>query len=255
MSDPTDPTDPTHPARHPDEALAGIVGGTATGEERRLVEAHLQSCSRCREELRLARSARAAASSLTEAEAPGLDAQAIIRAGRTVVPLAPRRPAVPWRVVAGGLVAASLAGLLVFGVFRSNAGSPTATSAAGPRTTAAPEAGAPGSTTRNFTKASIDALADALASGSPVPRQSAFGGNAAPNSSDLTAARSCAAAAAGSSEAPVYATRAAFLGRPAFVTAFPASGQGHTITVVVTSTTGCAVYYAAHGAPAVPSGA
>ena len=249
----SDHTDTTGRDGHPEEALADVVAGTATPDARRLVEAHLESCPRCREEVRLARSARSAAAALPEAEAPGLDARAIIRSGATVVPLSARRRSVPWRGVAGGLVAASVAGLLLFGLLRSSGG-PTATTAAGPQVTAAPEAGVPTPPTTNYTRASIDALARALAAGSPVPLQSAYGNNAAPNSSDLAAARSCAAAAAHISEPPIFTTRAGFEGRPAFVTAFRASGQGPHTVVVVTSATGCIVYYVARSTPASSSG-
>jgi hypothetical protein len=66
-------TDGNHArTEHPDELLAGYVDGSASPEERRAVDAHLAGCSRCREELGLARTARAALVSLPELEAPGL---------------------------------------------------------------------------------------------------------------------------------------------------------------------------------------
>jgi hypothetical protein len=62
---------------HPDELLAGYVDGSASLEERRAVDAHLVSCSECREELALATTARTALMSLPELVAPGLAAQGI----------------------------------------------------------------------------------------------------------------------------------------------------------------------------------
>jgi hypothetical protein len=57
---------------HPEELLAGYADGSASPDERRTVEAHLVGCSHCREELVLARTARAALTSLPELEGPGL---------------------------------------------------------------------------------------------------------------------------------------------------------------------------------------
>ncbi|HEY3210498.1 MAG TPA: zf-HC2 domain-containing protein [Actinomycetota bacterium] len=62
---------------HPDELLAGYADGSASPEERRAVETHLAECSQCRDELDLAKTARAALMSLPELEAPGLAAQGI----------------------------------------------------------------------------------------------------------------------------------------------------------------------------------
>jgi anti-sigma factor RsiW len=66
-------TDGNHArTEHPDELLAGYVDGSASPEERRAVDAHLAGCSRCRDELALAKTARAALVSLPELDAPGL---------------------------------------------------------------------------------------------------------------------------------------------------------------------------------------
>jgi anti-sigma factor RsiW len=58
---------------HPDELLAAFVDGTASLPERAEVEAHLSFCPVCREEIELARGARASLRLLAEVEAPELD--------------------------------------------------------------------------------------------------------------------------------------------------------------------------------------
>jgi hypothetical protein len=58
--------------RHPDELLAGYVDGSATPEEREVVDQHAANCPTCLEEVQLATEARAALISLPELGAPGL---------------------------------------------------------------------------------------------------------------------------------------------------------------------------------------
>jgi hypothetical protein len=55
---------------HPEDLLASYVDGSATGDERAAVEAHLPACARCRAEVAQASSARTALRSLPVAEAP-----------------------------------------------------------------------------------------------------------------------------------------------------------------------------------------
>jgi anti-sigma factor RsiW len=55
---------------HPEELLAGYVDGALGTNERAVVDAHLASCARCRDEVELSRSARTALRSLPEAEVP-----------------------------------------------------------------------------------------------------------------------------------------------------------------------------------------
>src|SRR6266540_1749327 len=76
---------------HPDELLAGYVGGSASSDERRTVEAHLAGCSQCRDDLALAMAARTALASLPQLDAPGLAAQGVeaLRAGATRPPEEP----------------------------------------------------------------------------------------------------------------------------------------------------------------------
>ncbi|HXF58014.1 MAG TPA: zf-HC2 domain-containing protein, partial [Actinomycetota bacterium] len=69
---PTSSSTPSGPPGHPEELLAGFVDGTASADERALVERHLAACERCRLEVELAARARAALAALPELEPPGL---------------------------------------------------------------------------------------------------------------------------------------------------------------------------------------
>ena len=55
---------------HPEELLAGYVDGALGAKERAVVDEHMASCARCREEVELSRSARTALRGLPEAEVP-----------------------------------------------------------------------------------------------------------------------------------------------------------------------------------------
>jgi len=71
-------SDPPHStADHPEELLAGYVDGSATLQERGVVEAHLASCRLCREEADLAATARTALASVPELDPPGLAGRGI----------------------------------------------------------------------------------------------------------------------------------------------------------------------------------
>jgi len=101
---------------HPDEALAAFVDGTATDDERELVQAHLASCEACRDELEVARAARSALQGLPDLESPW--AEPLMVTGRTggtggdgrsnVVRLADRRTRRA-RIAAGAGIAAAAA--------------------------------------------------------------------------------------------------------------------------------------------------
>jgi hypothetical protein len=68
---------------HPDALLAEYVDGALAEGERAVVERHLGSCERCRDEVALARAARAALASVPETPAPSdLGAVAIAEARR-----------------------------------------------------------------------------------------------------------------------------------------------------------------------------
>jgi hypothetical protein len=67
---------------HPEELLADYVDGSLSDQDRALVETHLATCPRCRQETALAREAVSAIRSLPQAQAPpGLGQAAIEEAG------------------------------------------------------------------------------------------------------------------------------------------------------------------------------
>jgi predicted anti-sigma-YlaC factor YlaD len=92
---------------HPEELLAGFVDGTLGDPERAVVDAHLQTCETCREELELARSAKAALTSLPEVPVPfGVTGPVLAEAGRRFERRATTRGRIQWALGAG--VAAAL---------------------------------------------------------------------------------------------------------------------------------------------------
>jgi hypothetical protein len=280
MSDRHPPSGP--PGGHPDEALAGFVEGTASDEERRLVEAHLRTCASCRAEVGLARASLAAVATIPEAEGPGLDAAAIAETARTVVPISTRseapaagsrRSAARWLGLVGGLAAASIAGLLVFGLLHSPGGGSSSTGALAPGTESAvpnQSAGAsqtvptPGTvqpsvptsivTNQDFTTAAVAQFARNVASGSRLFFTRSPNANGA-SSTDVAAATLCARGAAGTADNPVLIVRARFEGRPSFVTAFRSQQTGD-VRVVVTPVGACRVLYQTRspGAGSSPGG-
>lgn len=93
---------------HPEELLAGYVDGTLEDTGRAVVDAHLQSCTTCREELELARTALTALASLQEVPVPfGVTGPVLAEAGKRFE----RRRAAAWgriQWVAGAAAAAAL---------------------------------------------------------------------------------------------------------------------------------------------------
>ena len=68
---------------HPEELLAGYVDGTLGTDERAVVDAHLQTCDTCREEVGLARTAVRALATLEEVPVPfGVTGPVLAEAGR-----------------------------------------------------------------------------------------------------------------------------------------------------------------------------
>lgn len=93
---------------HPEELLADYVEGTLSADERARVDAHLETCERCREELALATEARAALASLPDLQAPAGIPLAVRRGARTAPSRTLRRVgavAVAAAIVAVGAVA------------------------------------------------------------------------------------------------------------------------------------------------------
>ncbi|MGZ8603376.1 MAG: anti-sigma factor family protein [Actinomycetota bacterium] len=68
---------------HPEELLSEYVDGTLADDERVVVDAHLQACAACHEDVELARSAVAALSSLEDEPVPfGVTGRVLAEAGR-----------------------------------------------------------------------------------------------------------------------------------------------------------------------------
>jgi hypothetical protein len=93
---------------HPEENLAGYVDGTLGTDERAVVDAHLQTCATCREEVELARTAVQALGTLEELPVPfGVTGTVLAEAGRR---FERRRSALLGRIqwAAGAAAAAAL---------------------------------------------------------------------------------------------------------------------------------------------------
>lgn len=104
---------------HPDDLLADHVDGTLTDRERAVVETHLESCARCREEVELARAAVSALRELEDVPVPLGVTDRVIPDARTEVP---RRPSIAsrWQWAAGLAAAAAIVAVIAV-----NIGGPT----------------------------------------------------------------------------------------------------------------------------------
>lgn len=114
---------------HPEDLLAGYVNGTLEDTERAVVDAHLQACGTCREEVELGREAVTALASLEEVPVPfGVTGPVLAEAGKRFE----RRRAATWgrlQWVAGAAAAAALVLVVALnldlGTSRDEAGSGT----------------------------------------------------------------------------------------------------------------------------------
>lgn len=266
------------PDTHPEAELASFVDGSATDQERRLVEAHVAGCAVCREDVEFAARGRAAMQSLPELESPGLAEHGLHWLPQaTPEPIVERRRAgarrararsrfrvpVRQRVAWGSgiAVAASLAAVFLFANLQG--GSPTSTAARGSQ---AAESGgetfARVKSSTNYDRASVAALAERLVlqqrsatdAAAPVPAAApAFGGSATSSAQALekstaALAESCLQSAAGiaGGMTPSYVELAAFEGTPAFIGAFrinPSGGTPTQLLVVAASRAGCRPLY------------
>ena len=244
-----DDTNDTPGELHPEELLASYVDGTATAAERAEVDAHLEGCARCRDEVRLARSAYRALVELPEVEP--------ITVAAGVIHMRPRRRT--WLATGAGLAAAAaiVAGFIAF--INVGGGSPATGGAA------APAASAPASVApKAVSTPDLAALTQQLAGGdirsaagtlteSRGPVATAPGFQNATGSEALDAPAqtiSCAAGAAGlSRDAQAIFGQAIVLdGTPAWAVGYriPAEGSGlaHVVLVAV-ARDGCRVLYLA----------
>jgi hypothetical protein len=91
---------------HPDELLAGFVDGSLSGADRTSVDAHLQTCARCRAEVELAGAGRAALRGLPDPETPDLAGTVRAEVGDLVAKEAAARAPRWYRY--GGIAAAAV---------------------------------------------------------------------------------------------------------------------------------------------------
>jgi anti-sigma factor RsiW len=269
--------DPRMPDTHPEPELASFVDGSASDQERRLVEAHLASCPTCRADVEFAARGRAAMQSLPQLESPGLTGQGLawlpearpeptIRArSRNGARRARGRPRfrVPIRqrlAWGGGIaVAASLAAVFVFATLQGGSNT-TITAGGGQAAESSGEAAARVKSSTNYDQASVGALGVRLVqaersvaadAATPVPAAAPAFGAASPQTLEkaaATQAESCLERAAGIAPGvtPSYVEWAAFEGTPAYIGAFRTSPSGGTPTqllIVVASRADCRPLY------------
>jgi putative zinc finger protein len=133
--------------RHPEELLAGYVDGTLTDKERGVVESHLSSCPRCREESALSMRAVATLRQVEDEPVPfGVMNPVTAEIRRRMERTRPR--SVSQRVVwaAGGAIAAAFIGIVAIWVL-PGVGARDATTMAGGGAEAASASRAPTDTT------------------------------------------------------------------------------------------------------------
>ena len=157
---------------HPDALLAEYVDGALPDGERAVVERHLDSCDRCRDEVGLARAARGALASVAETPAPAdLGATAIAEARRraastpAATPPSERPAWYRWAGAAAGIAAALLVITLVLPHVGSSPPQETAGGAAAPSAAARP-ATTVETQNVNYDLAGVEALATSYRSGS-----------------------------------------------------------------------------------------
>jgi putative zinc finger protein len=264
MSDTRTPPTDEGGNSHPDEVLAGYVDGSATADERALVEAHLAACMTCRQEVELAGIALGAVRSLTEVQSPGLAGSVLegVRADRAQSPAAAGGAATAGTFAAGGsgerhrrreparwqrsLVAVGLAAAAVFGavfvVRLAGTSTPSATGGGAARAPGA-EAAAPPilDAGADYTSDSLDALAQQIASSTQTSESGGVkqsgavpgptsGGSSGPLALDrdpqhIDRALTCLRTATGLAlEGALRLERATFEGRPAWIGAFVVPG-------------------------------
>lgn len=268
--------DPGMPETHPEAQLASYVDGSATDQDRGLVEAHLAGCSSCRADLEFAVQGRAAMQALPELESPGLVEQGLPwlpqarpeptareRAGVSARRTRDRSKSrvTVWQRVAWGsgiAVAATLAAVFVFANLQGG-GAQNTTAGAARVAEGGGEAVAGVQSSTDYDQASLAALAQKLlqqgrsyATDAAAPAAAPLAG-AAPSPQTLekdatTRAQDCLRRAAGvaEGETPSYVEAATFQGVPAFIGAFHTSPSGGTpsqLLVVAVSRADCRVLY------------
>ncbi len=252
----------TDHARHPEELLATYVEGEASVAERTRVETLLSACTECRREVELAVQARAALQSLPELHAPelriegGLPSTAPKAAGSSRRGVLTRARESSWERLAWGAGLVAAGSLVALFVLVQLSGTPSQQGAGqAPQRAAESDLGST-SGARDYTPASLDALARRLVASNrsalaaeqsapaPAPTQT---GEQQPTANMRDRARDCLRRGGGLRPTArlVYVEDASFRGTPAFVGAFEsgAPGDGRYLLVLAVDTRTCDALY------------
>jgi len=208
---------------HPEELLAGYVDGSLSGSDRNAVDAHLQTCARCRTEVTAAGAARIALRRLPEPAPPDL-------AGAVTAELAKARSVsgTPrWYRYAGIAAAAVVAVAIVAALPKVGSGPETEERAAAASNAPAPTVGAADSLSSltlelqqtDYDTAAVQALAGETARVAG-PSEAAGVGAAVPVGTPQQAARArtCVAQAFPDFDgSPIRLISASFEGTPAYL--------------------------------------
>ena len=249
---------------HPEDLLTGHVDGTLSPQDRAALDAHLDSCERCRQELVLASRSRAALAALPEAAAPpgvaqrAIDASRLGRTTSSVVPpvVARRRLEIMALAAAAAVVALLVAVLPHLGGAGTAELSRQAPGAQGAVGSALPPT-VPGRLSLeiqqvDYDPTSLGRLAASYSSnvsnaspGSAAPRPTGAGTQTFAGQEETAAAASCLEGAfPGFGGQPIRLIRATFRGRPAYL-GFYVEGPGaglpsDELTIRVASIESCA---------------
>ncbi len=261
------PAEAVHPT---DDVLAAFVDGTASPEERRLVERHLPACAACTTDVAAARNAHAALRSLPEVDSPWTDSgvEPLVAAATEPPPairIRERRGArIGWRGTAAAALAAAavLTGVVVLLGHGSSNNSPALSAAAPPRAAAGTQAVTQQSLydlTRSLAAAGAGTPAERAHQGASATAAATGGGAFGSEGSsptptllapDAVGGIPCArrASAQPVSAVAIYARTATFNGKPVWVIGFVSAASGGQVAhveVVAVTTNNCSVAFLA----------
>jgi anti-sigma factor RsiW len=239
---------------HPDALLADYVDGTLTAAQRAEVQAHLEGCDRCRDEVSLASAGRSALRSAPAVQVPaGIADRAIAEAAAPVDLGAARSRRPPTRWI--GAAAAVAAVVVLFAVAAPKLGSaPSKTAAAGAGAEQATDASFAAATGVEVARADVqsdDLAALAATVGGVRAPEGAAAGSGAPTFADvqtdeaaLPRATTCLSTAfAGAPGTLTRVIAATYEGAPAYLGFYavgPGAGLPATrIQLLVASVDGC----------------
>lgn len=244
---------------HPEELLAEYVDGSLSDQDRAVVEAHLESCARCRDEVALSRGGVSAIRSLPEVPAPSdlghsiEQARAASPIGATGASFAARR----YRFLAVAAAAAVVAAIFILPRIGSSDQPVPAAAGATSEGTKDAAFGGLGSNARSlpleiqqidYSPTSAGMLAKAAADQSPVAaRPPTSGGEtqSAGSAAALTALSCLRDAFKGFSGDPIRVIQAKFQGNPAYLGVYtegPGGGSApNTVSVRVAAVNGCSL--------------